>query len=311
MGEPRPELETAEIRASSPGSTPCSGRRSFTWRARCWSWRARGAARPASSPIASRICWPRGREPAADPGRHVHQQGGRGDARSAWTRSRRRPGGGRPPLIATFHSACVRILREHEIHRLGYPRSFVIYDEDDRLALVKEVLRELGLDERLLTPAAAVAPDLASQEPAAGPARTVEELRADRARRSVARALPRYEERLRAVGAVDFDDLLGLTVRLLRRGTRTVLDWYRELWRYVLVDEYQDTNPPSTGSCGSSRGAPEPLRGRATPTSRSTGGAARTSGTSSTSSGTSRAAGSSASSRTTARPGASSRSPPP
>ena len=57
-----------------------------------------------------------------------------------------RPGGGRPPLVATFHSTCARVLRS-EIHHLGYRRSFVIYDEDDRLALVRECYKELGLDE--------------------------------------------------------------------------------------------------------------------------------------------------------------------
>ena len=67
-----------------------------------------------------------------------------------------RPGGGRPPLVATFHATCARVLRA-EIHHLGYPRSFVIYDEDDRLALVRECYKELGLDERLLTPSAAIA----------------------------------------------------------------------------------------------------------------------------------------------------------
>src|SRR3972149_7061742 len=65
------------------------------------------------------------------------------------------PAGIRPPLIATFHSACVRILPEH-IQHLGMTRAFVIYDEDDRLTLVKEILREMEVDERALQPAAVV-----------------------------------------------------------------------------------------------------------------------------------------------------------
>jgi DNA helicase-2/ATP-dependent DNA helicase PcrA len=64
--------------------------------------------------------------------------------------------GRRPPLVATFHAACARILRG-DIHHLGYPRSFVIYDETDRRSLVRELLGELGVSERVLTPAAAVA----------------------------------------------------------------------------------------------------------------------------------------------------------
>ena len=76
-----------------------------------------------------------------------------------------RPGRGRPPLVATFHATCARVLRA-EIHHLGYPRSFVIYDEDDRLALVRECYKELGLDERLARPGGGDRPDLARQEPA-------------------------------------------------------------------------------------------------------------------------------------------------
>jgi DNA helicase-2/ATP-dependent DNA helicase PcrA len=147
--------------------------------------------------------------------------------------------GGRPPLIATFHAACARVLRSH-ISQLGYSRSFVIYDEDDRLALVRECCRELGLDERTLAPAAAVARISRAKNQLLGP----EEVRAAaRGPRDadLARLYARYAARLRALGAVDFDDLLRLTVALFD-GHPEVLGYYRELWRYVLVDEYQDTN---------------------------------------------------------------------
>jgi DNA helicase-2/ATP-dependent DNA helicase PcrA len=149
------------------------------------------------------------------------------------------PGSGATPLVATFHAACVRILRA-EAHHLGYPRSFVIYDEDDRLALVRELCRDLGVDERLLTPAAAVARisraknQLESPEAVAAAARGPREAQ-------LARLYARYEARLRAAGALDFDDLLGLTVRLLETQP-AVRERYAERWRYVLVDEYQDTN---------------------------------------------------------------------
>jgi DNA helicase II / ATP-dependent DNA helicase PcrA len=150
-----------------------------------------------------------------------------------------RPGGGRPPLVATFHSTCARVLRS-EIHHLGYRRSFVIYDEDDRLALVRECYKELGLDERLLTPAAAVARISRAKNQLRSPEEVEDQVRGPR-EAEVARLYTRYAARLRAVGAVDFDDLLGLTVELFTRHPN-VLDYYRNLWRYVLVDEYQDTN---------------------------------------------------------------------
>ena len=149
------------------------------------------------------------------------------------------PLGIRPPLIATFHSVCVRILREHA-PRIGLPHAFVIYDEDDRLTLVREAMRELDMDERELTPASAVhrishaKNQMLSVEEAERLARTPREER-------VASLYRMYETRLRAAQAVDFDDLLLLAVRLFETSPAT-LEWYRGLWKYVLVDEYQDTN---------------------------------------------------------------------
>ncbi len=147
--------------------------------------------------------------------------------------------GARVPLVATFHAACVRILRA-EIHHLGYPRGFVIYDEEDRLSLVRECVREAGLDERNW-PAAGV---VARVSRAKNRLESAEDLRAAaRGPRDaeLARLWARYDARLRAAAALDFDDLLGLTVRLWERHPE-VLAYYRGLWRYVLVDEYQDTN---------------------------------------------------------------------
>src|SRR5919109_895051 len=149
------------------------------------------------------------------------------------------PIGVRAPLVATFHSTCVRILRQH-VHHLGYKPHFTIYDEDDRLALVKECIRERGVDERNLTASALVhrissaKNRMMSVDEVAKAARGPSEAEA-------AAIYKRYEERLRATGAVDFDDLLLLVVRLFQEAP-SVLDWYRGLWHHVLVDEYQDTN---------------------------------------------------------------------
>ncbi|MBI4629725.1 MAG: UvrD-helicase domain-containing protein [Candidatus Rokubacteria bacterium] len=149
------------------------------------------------------------------------------------------PAGVRAPLIATFHAACVRILRQH-IKHIGYPPHFTIYDEDDRLALVKEGMRELDLADRTWTPASLVHRISAAKNQML----TVEEVeRAARGPREekIAALFRRYQERLAAAAAVDFDDLLLLTVRLFDEAP-AVLAWYRGLWTHVLVDEYQDTN---------------------------------------------------------------------
>jgi DNA helicase-2/ATP-dependent DNA helicase PcrA len=149
------------------------------------------------------------------------------------------PAGIGAPIIATFHSACVRILRQH-IRHIGYPPHFTIYDEDDRLALVKECMRELDLADRTWTPASLVHRISAAKNQMIGVEEAERLARGPREER-IAQLFRRYQERLAAASAVDFDDLLLLTVRLFDEAPE-VLAWYRGLWTHVLVDEYQDTN---------------------------------------------------------------------
>ncbi|MBI4560775.1 MAG: UvrD-helicase domain-containing protein, partial [Candidatus Rokubacteria bacterium] len=149
------------------------------------------------------------------------------------------PFGIRPPLIATFHSACVRILRQHVQH-LGISQAFVIYDEDDRLTVVKECLRADGLDERELPPALVVHRISQAKNQMCSVAEVQRQARTPREER-IALVFRRYEGRLAEANALDFDDLLLATVRLFEK-VPEVLAWYRGLWKYVLVDEYQDTN---------------------------------------------------------------------
>ncbi len=143
------------------------------------------------------------------------------------------------PLIATFHSACVRMLRQHGKH-IGLKPEFVIYDEDDRLALVKACMKEGELAERAFTPSAAVHRISHLKNHMVGVAEALRDARGPWEQKA-ALVYSRYEKRLRAAEAVDFDDLLLLTVRLLE-DVPEVLAWYRGLWRHMLVDEYQDTN---------------------------------------------------------------------
>jgi DNA helicase II / ATP-dependent DNA helicase PcrA len=149
------------------------------------------------------------------------------------------PVGMRPPLIATFHSACVRMLRIHARH-LGYPPHFVIYDEDDRLTLVRECMRETNTEERLATAQSLVHRISHLKNQMVG-VEELEDLARGPREEAIAAVYRRYQARLGESGAVDFDDLLLLTVRLFEQ-VPDVLAWYRGLWRYVLVDEYQDTN---------------------------------------------------------------------
>src|SRR6266545_614294 len=148
-------------------------------------------------------------------------------------------GAGIPPLIATFHSTCVRILRARAA-QAGLTPGFVIYDEEDRLSVVKDAMHELDFDERALTPAAAVQRISHAKNHMLMP-QEVETLARTPLEERLAALYRRYEEHMAAIGAVDFDDLLLRVVRLFET-VPEALQWYRRLWTHVLVDEYQDTN---------------------------------------------------------------------
>ncbi|HUS12234.1 MAG TPA: UvrD-helicase domain-containing protein [Pyrinomonadaceae bacterium] len=147
------------------------------------------------------------------------------------------------PLVSTFHSLCVRILRQ-DIEKLDdkYTRTFTIYDQDDSLRLIKNCIKDLGYDEKHLglraTQSAISSAKNRGEDVEAFAARAdyVDERRA-----AQARVYATYEERLHANNALDFDDLMIKTVRLLRQ-VPEVREKYNNKFRYILVDEYQDTN---------------------------------------------------------------------
>jgi len=150
---------------------------------------------------------------------------------------------GSAPLISTFHSFCVRVLRRDiEALKAGYTRSFTIYDQDDTVRLTKNCIRDLGLDEKQLTPRSVQsAISAAKNRGEDAEAFTARAQFIDERRASIARVFAQYEERLHQNNALDFDDLLIKTVRLLR-DVPEVRDRYNDRFRYILVDEYQDTN---------------------------------------------------------------------
>jgi DNA helicase-2/ATP-dependent DNA helicase PcrA len=150
---------------------------------------------------------------------------------------------GSAPLISTFHSLCVRILRRDiEALQAGYTRSFTIYDQDDAVRLTRNCIRDLGLDDKQLAPRSVQAAISSAKnrgedaEAFSAKAQFIDERRA-----SIARVFQLYEERLHKNNALDFDDLLIKAVRLLR-DVAEVRERYNDRFRYLLVDEYQDTN---------------------------------------------------------------------
>src|SRR5919206_1596755 len=147
------------------------------------------------------------------------------------------------PLVSTFHSLCVRMLRR-DIEKLeeGYTRAFTIYDQDDSQRVVKACIKDLGYDAQRLGPRqtqGAISHAKNSGLDADSYAARVESH--DERRAAVARVFRLYEERLVNNNALDFDDLLIKAVRLLRK-REDVRAHYNERFRYILVDEYQDTN---------------------------------------------------------------------
>ncbi|MCZ6570896.1 MAG: UvrD-helicase domain-containing protein [Deltaproteobacteria bacterium] len=141
--------------------------------------------------------------------------------------------------ISTFHSACVRILRR-DIGHLGYERSFVIYDDSDSVATIRRVLRAMQVDEKAFSARAVRTQIDRLKNRGLLPADLVAEDTLD-ARRT-GEIYQRYQTELRRANALDFGDLILLTVRLFENHPGVLTDYQRR-WRYILVDEYQDTNP--------------------------------------------------------------------
>lgn len=140
----------------------------------------------------------------------------------------------------TFHSACVRILRR-DIEKIGYQKNFTIYDSDDSKRVIKECLTALSLDEKRFPPKQMQSEISRAKDRLVSPAVYSVEAGADYYKACVSRVYNMYQKRLETANAVDFDDIILLTVRLFEKSPET-LEYYRNRYKYVMVDEYQDTN---------------------------------------------------------------------
>ncbi|MBQ9065007.1 MAG: DNA helicase PcrA [Blautia sp.] len=141
--------------------------------------------------------------------------------------------------VSTFHSACVRILRRH-IDYIGYDNHFAIYDTDDQKTVIKEVCRRLYIDTKLFKEKALMS-DISHFKDQLLTPDDVETSAFDHNERKIAAVYREYQSQLRKNNALDFDDLIMKTVELFEKHPQ-VLDYYQERFRYIMVDEYQDTN---------------------------------------------------------------------
>ena len=144
--------------------------------------------------------------------------------------------------VSTFHSTCVRILRRH-IDRIGFDTNFTIYDFDDQKTLMKDICKRLNVDTKIYKEKSLLAAISHAKDELISPEEYATRAAAsgDYAKKKQAEIYREYQEALRKNNALDFDDLIVKTVELFRVDAQ-VLDYYQERFRYIMVDEYQDTN---------------------------------------------------------------------
>ena len=141
---------------------------------------------------------------------------------------------------STFHSACVRILRRY-IDRLGFQNNFTIYDSDDSQRMIKSVMEELEIPEKNFPPKAMLSYISSAKDKLESPKHLLENAGNDYRAKMIARIYASYQMRMKEANALDFDDIILLTVMLFESHP-DVLEYYRKKYKYIMVDEYQDTN---------------------------------------------------------------------
>ena len=142
--------------------------------------------------------------------------------------------------VSTFHSICVRILRRH-IDRLGYDNNFTIYDSDDQKTLMKDVCKLLQIDTKTYRERTILSAISSAKDEMVTPEEYELNAYGDFSKKKIAEAYKEYERQLKANNALDFDDLLVKTVQLFQTQPE-ILEYYQDRFRYIMVDEYQDTN---------------------------------------------------------------------
>ncbi|MFP4698201.1 MAG: DNA helicase PcrA [Eubacteriales bacterium] len=148
--------------------------------------------------------------------------------------------GGENVWVSTFHSTCVRILRRH-VDKIGYDKTFAIYDTDDQKIVIREVLKELDFDKNLYPERSVLNTISSAKDKVLSPLEYEKEVKGDYRKENIAKAYKLYQKKLKSNNALDFDDLLMKTVELFSLRP-DVLDEYQERFKYIMIDEYQDTN---------------------------------------------------------------------
>lgn len=141
---------------------------------------------------------------------------------------------------STFHSSCVRILRRNADY-IGFSSNFTIYDTDDSKRVIKDCLKQLGFSDSILNPKSVLSAISHAKDMLISPEEYIKENYMDIRKRNIGSVYEMYQKRLKAADAMDFDDIIVNTVRLLQNNP-DVLEYYQRKFKYIMVDEYQDTN---------------------------------------------------------------------
>lgn len=150
------------------------------------------------------------------------------------------PEGGNDIWAATFHSTCARILRRYG-DRIGYSSHFTVYVTDDQKKLAKDIMKQLNIDEKILPVKAVLSEISKAKDKMLSPAEMLKQAEYDNRKASVAKVYEIYQARLKTADAMDFDDLLCNAVVLFEK-CPDILEFYQNQFKYIMVDEYQDTN---------------------------------------------------------------------
>ncbi len=142
--------------------------------------------------------------------------------------------------MGTFHSICVRILRRF-IDRIGFDSSFIIFDTTDQRTLIKSCLKDLAIDDKLFTDRSVLSEISNAKNEMLEPEQYTARANGDFRKEKIATVYERYQKRLRENNAIDFDDIINYTIKIIMENP-DVLEYYTKKFQYVLVDEYQDTN---------------------------------------------------------------------
>ena len=142
--------------------------------------------------------------------------------------------------IYTFHAACIQILRQH-IDKLGFDRQFLIFDSDDQLSLIKDCLKALNMDTEVFPPKMVINTIGRAKDNLMDPDEFESVYESDYRMSEIGKVYRRYQETLKNNNALDFDDIIMYTIRIFREN-EDVLEFYSRKFKYIMVDEYQDTN---------------------------------------------------------------------